>query len=65
MRALRYNDLSADRQTVATIQALEAILERHAAGEPDCIVRVNDAKGGLALYRPGQAEPEILYEPAV
>uniref|UniRef100_A0A7C2NX39 Gfo/Idh/MocA family oxidoreductase n=1 Tax=Schlesneria paludicola TaxID=360056 RepID=A0A7C2NX39_9PLAN len=62
MQSLGYNDLSADRQTVAAVQALEAILERHAAGEPDCVVRVNDAKGGLVLYRPGQAEPVVLYE---
>jgi len=58
---LNYNDLSADRQTVAAIQALEAILERQAQGEPDCVVRVNDARGGLVLYRPGSAEPSILY----
>ena len=65
IRALAYNDLSADRQTVATVQALEAILQRQAAGEPDCVVRVNDPAGGLVLYRPGQAEPEVLYEPVV
>lgn len=62
MRQLTYNDLSADRQTVAAVQALEAILERHANGEPDCVVRVNDANGGLVLYRPGSAEPEVLYD---
>ena len=56
-----YNDLAADRQTVAAVQALEAILERQAAGEPDCVVRVNDSAGGLVLYRPGSAEPTILY----
>lgn len=65
MRSLRYNDLSADRQTVATVQALEAILARHAAGEPDCLVRVNDSHGGLVLYRPGHSQPEVLYEPPV
>lgn len=64
-RALRYNDLSADRQTVAAVQALEAILARHAAGEPDCVVRVNEVRGGLVLYRPGVVEPVVLYEPAV
>jgi D-galacturonate reductase len=58
---LRYNDLSADRQVVAAVQALEAILERQAAGEPDCVVRVNDPQGGLVLYRPGSAEPTVLY----
>jgi D-galacturonate reductase len=61
MQALGYNDLAADRQTVAAVQALEAILDRHANGEPDCVVRVNDAKGGLVLYRPGRAEPVVLY----
>jgi D-galacturonate reductase len=58
---LNYNDLSDDRQTVAAVQALEAILERQAAGEPDCVVRVNDSRGGLVLYRPGSAEPTVLY----
>ncbi|HUQ68001.1 MAG TPA: Gfo/Idh/MocA family oxidoreductase [Planctomycetaceae bacterium] len=61
MQSLGYNDLSADRQTVAAVQALEAILARHAAGEPDCVVRVNDTSGGLVLYRPGHAEPVVLY----
>jgi predicted dehydrogenase len=58
---LSYNDLSADRHVVAAVQALEAILERQAAGEPDCLVRVNDPEGGLVLYRPGSAEPMVLY----
>jgi len=62
---LAYNDLSADRQVVAAVAALEAILERQVAGQPDCVVRVNDPQGGLVLYRPGSAEPEVLYEPAV
>jgi D-galacturonate reductase len=61
IQALGYNDLAADRQTVAAVQALEAILERQSAGEPDCVVRVNDRLGGLVLYRPGSAEPTILY----
>lgn len=65
IRQLGYNDLSADRQTVAIVQALEAILEKQAAGEPDCVARVNDVNGGLVLYRPGAAEPEVLYAPAV
>ncbi|QDT41018.1 putative oxidoreductase YdgJ [Gimesia alba] len=65
IRSLSYNDLSADRQTVATVQALEAILEKHAQGEPDCVVRVNDDKGGLVLYRPGSTEAEVLYEGTV
>jgi D-galacturonate reductase len=60
-RRLAYNDLSADRQVVAAVQALEAILTHAAHGEPDCVVRVNDPAGGLALYRSGMAKPEILY----
>jgi predicted dehydrogenase len=65
IRLLGYNDLTADRQVVATVQALEAILEKQASGEPDCVVRVNDSAGGLVLYGPGKAEPEVLYGPAV
>ncbi|QDV18098.1 putative oxidoreductase YdgJ [Gimesia panareensis] len=65
IRSLDYNDLSADRQTVAAVQALEAILEKRAQGEPDCVVRVNDENGGLVLYRPGSSEFEVLYEGTV
>ncbi len=65
INALGYNDLSADRQTVAAVQAMEAILARHASGQPDCIVRVNGPEGGLALFAPGSAKPEILYAPRV
>ena len=61
MRALTYNDLSADRNTVATVQALEAILARHAAGQPGCVVTVNGRHEGLVLHAPGQAEPVVLY----
>lgn len=62
MRQLAYNDLAADRQVVAAVQALEAILDRAANGEPNCIARINDDQGGLTLYHPGKAEPEVLYE---
>ena len=61
MQQLAYNDLAADWQTVATVQGLEAILERQAAGEPDCVVRVGDRQGSLVLYRPGYAEPVVLH----
>jgi predicted dehydrogenase len=61
IRKLDYADASADRNVVATVQALEAILARHANGQPGCVVRVNDAAGGLVLYAPGKAGPEILY----
>ncbi|MCI0377139.1 MAG: Gfo/Idh/MocA family oxidoreductase [Gemmataceae bacterium] len=62
MRRLAYNDVSADRNTVAVVQALEAILQEHAAGRPGCIVEVNGKEGGLALRRPGQQNPIVLYE---
>ncbi|WLD14712.1 Gfo/Idh/MocA family protein [Planctellipticum variicoloris] len=65
MQKLGYNDLAADRQTVAAVQALEAILDHHVSGEPDCVVRVNDVNGGLVLYRPGKVEPVVLYEGTV
>lgn len=64
-RQLGYNDLAADRQVVAAVQALEAILDHAAKGQPDGVVRVNDKAGGLALYLPGQAEPKVLYQPKV
>jgi predicted dehydrogenase len=61
VRRLAYTDLSADRNTVATVQAMEATLARHAAGQPGCVVKVNDPAGGLALYTPGQKDVEVLY----
>jgi len=64
-RALAYNDLSADRQTIAAVQAMEAILARHAAGEPNCVVDVDHRDGGLVLLRPGSAKREVLYAGSV
>jgi predicted dehydrogenase len=61
MRALTYNDVSADRNTVAVVQALEAILSEHARGVPGCVVMVNSDVGGLVLRRPGRVEPLMLY----
>lgn len=60
-RRLSYNDLSADRQTVAAVQAMETILARHAAGAPNCVVEIDHARGGLVLLAPGKAESETLY----
>ena len=65
MRALGYNDISADRQVVAAVQAMEAILDQHAAGKPDCVVRVNGPDGGLVLYEPGSDSRQVLYEPQI
>ena len=61
MRQLSYNDLAADRQVVAAVQATEAILDRHAAGTPDCVVQVNGPQGGLVLSIPGDAEACVLH----
>ncbi|HVE43198.1 MAG TPA: Gfo/Idh/MocA family oxidoreductase [Planctomycetota bacterium] len=60
MRALRYNDLAADRQVVAAVQAMEAILEHAAKGSPDGVVRV-DANGRMTMHLPGKSDPIILY----
>ena len=65
MAALAYSDLAADRNCVAIVQAMEAILQEHAGGHPGCIAKVNGTAGGLSLYRPGEAAPRVLYEPAV
>ena len=62
MRALTYNDLSADRNCVAVVQSLEAILRHAAVGKPGCLVKVNGTAGGLALYEPGNADPLVLYK---
>jgi D-galacturonate reductase len=62
MRDLAYNDLSADRNTVAVVQALEAVLARQASGRSGCIVEVNQPEGGLVLRAPGKPEVEILYQ---
>jgi predicted dehydrogenase len=61
MRGLLYNDLSADRNCVAVVQATEAILRKAAAGVTGCVVRVNQPAGGLVLYEPGSAAAEVLY----
>ena len=60
-RKLNYNDVSADRQVVAAVQAMEAVLAKHAAGTPNCIVEIDHKLGGLVLLAPGNAEPEVLY----
>jgi D-galacturonate reductase len=60
-RNLTYNDVSADRQVVAAVQAMEAILAKHAAGVPNCVVEIDHKLGGLVLLAPGRSEPEVLY----
>ncbi len=60
-RKLAYNDIAADRQTVAAVQAMEAILAKHVAGTPNCVVEIDHKLGGLVLFAPGSATPEVLY----
>src|SRR4051812_5386528 len=60
MRALRYNDLAADRQVVAAIQAMEAILAHAAAGTPDAVARITP-DGAMSLHFPGRQQPSVLY----
>ena len=62
MQALAYNDITADRNCVAIVQALEAILARAAAGVPGCVVKINGPHGGLTMYEAGNAQPLVLYE---
>lgn len=64
MRSLVYNDISADRNCVAIVQAMEAILKEHAAGRPGSVVEVNGGDGGLVLLPP-RGEPRVLYAPPV
>jgi D-galacturonate reductase len=61
MRALGYNDLSADRQVVAAVQALEAILDEAAQGRPDAVVTYKAETGELTLTRPGVAQTRVLH----
>lgn len=61
MWELTYNDLTADRNTVAVVQAIEAILARHVAGQPGSMVEVNGSAGGLVLRVPGQSQAMVLY----
>ncbi len=62
MRKLAYNDLDADRPTVAAVQAMEAILTEHAAGRPHAVVEIDAQDGGLVLAFPGSDQREILYQ---
>lgn len=61
MRTLAYNDVSSDRNSVAVVQALEAILARQAQGQAGSMVEVNGPQGGLVLRTPGRTEAEVLY----
>ncbi len=61
MRALAYNDINSDRNVVAIVQALEAILTEQAQGRPEACCRINDPSGGLVLAMPGASQTRVLY----
>ena len=61
MRQLAYNDLAADRQTVAAVQAMEAILARHAAGTARLRRRRQPPRRRPGALRTRRREPEVLY----
>lgn len=54
-------DISGERNTVAIVQAMEAILDAHANGHPGGVATFNDPAGGLVLRFPGSKETRILY----
>jgi hypothetical protein len=58
-RGLGYNDVSAERNTVAIVQAMEAILEHHAQGRPNGVVHASER--GLLLSFPGSDREVVLY----
>jgi D-galacturonate reductase len=61
MRALTYNDMNSDRNVVAIVQALEAILAEQAHGRTEACCRINDPAGGLVLAIPGASQTRVLY----
>lgn len=61
-RQLEFDDLAADRQTVAAVAAMEAILGRAAAGADNCVVCMDHAAGGLVLFAPGETTCAVLYD---
>lgn len=63
-RGLTHNDISADRNCVAIVQAMEAILADQAAGRPGTLAEVNGPDGGLVLL-PCRGAPTVLYGPPV
>ena len=62
IRRLGYNDLSADKQVVAAVQALEAILKQHAVGKPGGVVTFAGDCERAELRRPGSATVELVFE---
>jgi hypothetical protein len=65
VRAMGHAALESDRNVVAIVQSMEALLVAHAGGKPGGIVVVNGDAGGLVMHLPGSDEPVILYQPPV
>lgn len=66
MQQLMYNDLTADRNTVAIVQSVEEILNQAAMGKPGCTVYVNSTYGGgLVMRKPGSLQQQVLYSKCV
>ena len=55
MQALSYNDLAADRQVVAAVEALEMILAEAVQGRPDCVAYYDAERNRVELRRPAGA----------
>lgn len=60
MSQLQHNSIAADRNCVAIVQAMEAILEDHANGQPGSLVEVNTHSAGLLLHR-RNGHSQVLY----
>ena len=60
MRALTYNDLAADRNVVAAVQAMEAILRHHAEGRPGRRGHGEFAEAGIVAVAAGAGRGGVL-----
>lgn len=65
LREQTWCDLSADRNTVAIVQAMEFLLAAHASGRPGGQVFVNTAEGGLVAKFPGILDSTVIYSGTV
>ena len=59
--AMTYNDIRAERNCVAVVQALEAILSDAAIGKHGSVGFVNHDLGGLVLCRSGSSDAKVCY----
>ena len=59
--AMTYNDIRAERNCVAVVQALEVILSDAAIGKHGSVGFVNHDLGGLVLCRSGSSDAKVCY----